>query len=582
MCLIKGSQTLAFIFLIVSCLGGAFSSACAQDVFGNPFGDASGEDEDIKISIRLSSETIDPDDIFGVVLDFDLAKGFHLYKDNLEFNWSKLTGVEKAGVIYPTAKLFQNPDGPGTVDAFEDKFTVIHLFRVTAEKGGPMEIRGRVDYQACSDICLFGGKDIYCARKAGSRGEAAVWEAPPETFSPEGEGVEMIEPGRTSWAWADIIIAFVAGVGLSLTPCVLPMVPVTSGIIRGYARPGRLSAFISSLIYALGISLVYGIVGAAVAFVGVQVQSFLSSPFVRIPIAGLLVVLALGMFGVFRIQVPASIQAKAQALGGRTRKSRFGLFLLGMAGGLVVGPCVAPAISGLLLRVGTSGNVVLGFLTMFACGSGICVLLVLSGTFTGLLPRRGEWMVLVERIFGFVLLWAALYFVSHFMPQGVYFFAIGAVFAVATAFFGASRLGLAAKTVVVILLLAGTTVFAGLGGYFMGNPQEHVFREGGRAEVEEALASGRPVIIDFSAPSCVACGELDAYTFSDERVRDELKRFRAVKINIIDHGAFASEYGVKGIPDVRIFDSEGKERKDLNFTGFKDADNVLARLKRVK
>ncbi len=578
---VKNSQTLALIFLIVSCLSGAFSSACAQDVFGNRLGDASGEDENIRISIRLSSETVNPGDLFGVVLDFDLAEGLHLYKAELKATWSELIGVEEAGVLYPTAEPLPDSEGMDTVDVFEGRFTVICLFRATADRGARMEIHGRVNYQACSDVCFFGDEAIDFVLTAGSR-EGAVQVKPPAVFSPRGEGVEMIEPGRTSWAWADIIIAFVAGVGLSLTPCVLPMVPVTSGIIRGYARPGKLSAFISSLIYALGISLVYGVVGAAVAFVGVQVQSILSSPFVRIPIAGLLVVLALGMFGVFRIQVPASVQARAQKLGGKTRKNRFGLFLLGMAGGLVVGPCVAPAISGLLLRVGTSGNVALGFLTMFACGAGICVLLVLSGTFTGLLPRRGEWMVLVERVFGFVLLWAALYFVSHFMPQGVYFFAIGAVFAAATAFFGASRLGLAAKTAVVIVLLAGTTVFAGLGGYFMGNPQEHVFREGGRAEVEEALASGRPVIIDFSAPSCVACGELDAHTFSDERVREELKRFRAVKINIVDHGAFASEYGVKGIPDVRIYDSNGKERKDLSFTGFMNADNVLARLKQVK
>ena len=549
---VKSSQTLALIFLIVSCLSGAFSSACAEDVFGNRLGDAFREDENIRISIRLSSESIDPGDLFGVVLDFDLAEDLHLYKTELKATWSELIGVEEAGVLYPTAEPLPDFEGTDTVDVFEGRFTVICLFRATADRGARMEIHGRVNYQACSDVCFFGGKDIDFVLTAGS------------------------------WAWTDIIIAFVVGLGLSLTPCVLPMVPVTSGIIRGYARPGKLSVFISSLIYALGISLVYGVVGTAVAFVGIQVQSILSSPFVRIPIAGLLAVLALGMFGVFRIQVPASVQARAQKLGGKTRKNRFGLFLLGMASGLVVGPCVAPAISGLLLRVGTSGSVVLGFLTMFACGLGICVLLILSGTFTGLLPRRGEWMVLVERVFGFVLLWAALYFVSHFMPQGVYFFAIGAVFAAATVFFGTSRLGLAAKTVIVILLLAGTTVFAGLGGYFMGNPQEHVFREGGRGEVEEALASGRPVIIDFSAPSCVACGELDALTFSDERVREELKRFRVVKINIIDHGAFASEYGVKGIPDVRIYDSNGKERKDLSFTGFMDADNVLARLKQVK
>ncbi|RKY27980.1 MAG: hypothetical protein DRP79_02695 [Planctomycetota bacterium] len=576
---IKGSQTLAFIFLIVSCLGGAFSSACARDVFENPFGDTSGENEDIKISIHLSSETIDPGDIFGVVLDFELAEGFHLYKDNLEFNWSKLTGAEKAGVIYPTAKLFQNPDGPGTVDAFEGKFTVIPLFRATAEKGGSIEIRGRVDYQACSDVCLSGGKDIYYALKAGSRGEAAVWEAPPGTFNPEGEGVESLDGEETPWSWFHVVIAFAAGVGLSLTPCVLPMVPVTSGIIRGYARPGKLSAFISSLIYALGISLVYGVIGAAVAFVGVQVQSVLNAPYVRIPIAGLLVFLALGMFGVVRIQMPSSIQAKAQQAGSKTGKNKLGLFLLGMAGGLVVGPCVAPALTGLFALVVNSGSVILGFLTMFACGLGICVLLVLSGTFTGLIPRSGAWMVLVEHAFGFALLWAALYFASYLMPPGVYYLCMAVLFSAAAAYFALSAaIGRVKYAFAVLCLVVGLGFGAG-GGYLMGRPGTAA---GGPEQVRAALASGRPVVVDFSAPWCSACARLDGSTFSNPAVAKELERFEFIKINVDDHGAFASEYGVKGIPDVRIFDSDGKERKDLNFTGFKDADNVLARLKRVK
>lgn len=570
-----------FALLVIAALLTGLSTARAEDDMLNPFGDAA--EKNVRLSVRLTSETVNPGELFGVVLDFDIPEDWHLYRKDLKFQWAEPAGAEAVDVMYPTAKHIQDPFGPEMVDVFEGKATVTVVFRVLAEEGKPIKISGTVGFQACSgQLCEFGDKKIHFELASGSRGGEVITQEPPKTFTPQGERVESIDRERTTWAWADIVIAFIAGLGLSFTPCVLPMIPVTSGIIRGYAGPGKLSALASSLIYALGIALVYGVIGVGVAFVGVQVQSILNAPYVRIPVAGLLVVLALGMFGVFQIQMPASIQSKAQQIGGRAKKNKLGLFLLGMAGGLIVGPCVAPVISGLLLRVGTSGNIVLGFLTMFACGLGISALLVAGGTFTGLIPRRGVWMLLVEYAFGFILLWAALYFVSYLMPVGIYFLGIAAIFAGAAVFFSGVQSNPVFRRILVILLVLAALGFAGGGGYLIGSPPKHAFAQGGAAEARAALSSGRPAIIDFSAPWCVACGELDDYTFSDPRIIEELKRFQAVKVNVDEHKDLAGEFGVRGIPAVRIYDSDGTERKDLSFSGFKNADDVLARLKQVK
>jgi thiol:disulfide interchange protein DsbD len=413
---------------------------------------------------------------------------------------------------------------------------------------------------------------------------------------------------------------FGAGLLLSLTPCVLPMVPILSGIIVGAGRDRPISrgrAFALSLAYVLGMALTYTVAGAAFAAAGQQAQAFFQKPWMIATFAGLFVVLALGMFGLFTIQMPAALQAKVSDASNRqSQGTLLGTAVMGALSSLIVTACVAPPLVAALAVIGQSGNVARGGAALFAMSLGMGMPLLVVGASAGqLLPKAGAWMDTVKAVFGVMLLGVAVWMLSRILP-GPVTLALWAALAFVTGYClmtmggreirnggDAVRRGVGALAAVYgILLLIGALAgrsdplqpLAGLGVSGAGSlPESAELTPFKRIktvadlerEVAAATAAGKPAMLDFYADWCVSCKEMERYTFPDPGVRAELDRAvllqADVTANDAEDQALLKQLAILGPPSIVLFDASGRERPELRVVGFKPAAEFRAHLARA-
>ncbi len=395
---------------------------------------------------------------------------------------------------------------------------------------------------------------------------------------------------------------FVAGLGLALTPCVLPMIPILSGIIAG--DKGQTTAwrgFTLSLTYVLGMALTYTIAGALFAKAGQQAQTAFQHPAVLIGFAGLFVVLAVSMFGAFELQMPSSIQSRLAAISGNQKSGTFvGAFVMGALSSLIVTACVAPPLIAALTVISQTGDVVRGGSALFAMSMGMGAPLLLVGASAGkLIPKAGGWMEKVKIGFGFIMLALAVYILSRLLPEAVTLGLFGILTVVAAVYFGAldtlapeatgaRRVGKAFGLIGVVygaLLLIGALT----GGSDPLKPIEFARNQATSAQTQKlaftpiqsvvdlereltmARAAGQPVMLDFYADWCVSCKEMEKYTFTDPTVVAALAGTRLLKADVTanneDHQTLLKRFGLFGPPSIIFFDSTGTERPGYQVVG---------------
>jgi thiol:disulfide interchange protein DsbD len=378
---------------------------------------------------------------------------------------------------------------------------------------------------------------------------------------------------------------FLGGLALNLTPCVYPIIPITIGFFGGQSsgksgRPVGLAA-----IYVLGMALTYSVLGVVAALSGKLFGSALQSPWVLAGIAAVLVVLSLSMFGLYDLNPPRFLMNRAGA-----RTGAGGAFGMGLLVGVVAAPCLGPFVLGLLTFVASRRDPVLGFAMFFVLSLGLGLPYLFLASFSGglsKLPRAGAWMVEVKKIFGFVLLAMAAYFLQTLLPEPARSWLLPAILAVGGAFviFGVLRSSVPAFARAAIA--AGGIVLLLGAVRFTPRPADRTERLAFAPYRADVVAAGRPSMIDFSADWCIPCHELDGVTFADPRVRKALLDRALYKADMTRGDApevidLSNRFGIVGMPTIVFLDASGKEVPGTRLVGFEPPDRFLERLAKLR
>lgn len=392
----------------------------------------------------------------------------------------------------------------------------------------------------------------------------------------------------------------VFGLLLSLTPCVLPMLPILSSIIVGQTAPSRRRSFLLAVSYSMGMALVYTSLGLAAGLVGEGLAAFMQKPWVLGVFALLLTAMALSMFDVFELQLPASWQGRMSQWSGRFEGGQyFSVFVMGALSSLIVGPCVAGPLAGALLYISQTRDVFIGGFALFVMACGMSVPLLLTGLSAGsLLPRVGSWMLHIKSVFGFMLLGVALWMVNPLMNSQVRLMAWGAWLVLAALFTplfshlqstdGFSiRLG---RAMGLLVLLAGMAEFT---GGMMGHTEiltplksptsnaanvpvtAHVQFEriAGMQALDQVLSnSDRPVVLDSYADWCASCLEMEQFTFTDPKVIEKMQGWRKLQVDVTNNTQedreFMRRFQLFGPPAMIFFQKNGTEFSGTRLMGY--------------
>ena len=429
--------------------------------------------------------------------------------------------------------------------------------------------------------------------------------------------IELPEQDRVAAAlmsgnrWLVILSLFGAGLLLTFTPCVLPMVPILTSIIVGQGERGVVTstrrAFTLSLVYVLAMALTYTVAGVLAGLFGANLAAAFQDPWILSAFAGVFVLLALSMFGFYDLQIPASWQARLAAVSHRQRGGTWaGVGVMGVLSALIVGPCVAAPLAGVLIYIGRTGDPVLGGVALFALGMGMGVPLMVAGVSAGkLLPKAGAWMNAVKAVFGVMLLAVAIYLLERVVPESVALLLWAALFIVCAIYMGAldsltpasggwRRLW---KGAGLVMLVYGVLVMVGVagGGGDLFRPLKGVGLVAGQsgereleftqvkgidglnAELGPAATRRQVVMVDYYADWCVSCKEMERFTFSDPAVQAALSNVLLLQTDVTANDAHDREllvqFGLFGPPAILFFGPDGRERRDLRVVGYMDADD---------
>jgi thiol:disulfide interchange protein DsbD len=545
-----------------------------------------------------------------VEVTYEIAKGYYLYRDKFKF------AVDGEVTTLGTPQI---PKGKEKIDDIFGKVEVYYktvAIRLPVERAssGPLQLKLNVTSQGCADagVCYP------------PQTQPVSLELPDPASAPPASAANVAVDGDESGKiagvlkdagfWANLAFFFLAGLGLSLTPCVFPMIPILSGIIAGQGHKiSRGRGFALSLTYVLGMAVTYAAAGVVAGMTGTLLAAALQSPWVLSAFALVFVVLSFSMFGFYELQLPTALQSKLSEESGHLQGGRgIGVFVMGALSALIVGPCVAAPLAGALLYIGQTGDALLGGTALFVMALGMGVPLLIVGLSAGtLLPRAGAWMEAVKRGFGVLLLATAVWLVSPVIPAVVQMLAWAALLIIPAIFLHAlDPLPANAKGwlrfwkgIGIVMLLTGAALLIGA---LAGNrdPLQPLAGLRGQAQAAEAkklpfepvlsladletkvLAAGQPVMLDFYADWCVSCKEMERFTFADPAVQAKLAGFKLLKADVTansaDDKALLARFGLFGPPGILFFDQSGKELKSVRVVGFQDAAVFLKVLDQVR
>ena len=623
-------------------------------------GQAQPNQEIVAVKIVPAAETFKAGQTYPLTLEVNIRAPYHINSDQpLEsfligttVDFKPQPGVSYRKVTFPAAEVKKLELSENPLSIYEG------TVRITAEvvlapdfKGKELKIEGSLGYQACDDrsclspaeaafsrtVAVMGGAEIAAADQkepvppppAGETRKGAAGEQKPQNKTPVDladiqkqkaadiaasqacGGVEA-GPFENKGLFLTFILVFLGGLALNLTPCIYPLIPITISYFGGQGQGKKGGVVLHSVLYVVGMATTYSILGVVAAFTGSLFGVALQYPPVLVGIALIMFLLALSMFNVYELRVPAFLNRFA----GGSQRGFFGTFFMGLTCGIIAAPCIGPFVLGLLTYVGNRGNVVLGFSLFFVLALGLGIPFLLLGIFSGSLnriPRSGAWMVWVRTIFGFILIAMAVYFLETLFPNalfynlaqaltmlvaGVYMAWIeptktqGKAFSYVRNVFGVIFFALALNFAVTGIqdyldegIAAGLqAVSAEKGGTVTGLGIQ--WRPYSEETLLAAARDGKPVFIDFFTDWCIACKEMDKRTFTDPAVIAASRDFVMLRSNLTTDTDpvirdLYKRYAVRGVPTYVFLGPDGKEIADVRLVGFEKKRDFGPRLKRA-
>jgi thiol:disulfide interchange protein DsbD len=564
------------------------------------------------VTSSIEPTSAGPGETVSLTVDFKLGEKVHLYKDKLAFSWEEFEGVKQGRPTLPPAGTIADPldeTGQTLTEVYEEAVTIKLPLTVTSTAGTTARIRGVVKYQGCTDtICFRPMKealsfDIPVIQPA----DAARVEEPPAAsvvVQREAQAAAPPQPAKTMSAkefLLRLLAAFGIGVLISLSPCVYPMIPITAAIVGGGQKAGEGSAgtaLVRSLVYVLGLAIVYAVLGVLSASLGGAFSRWLKTAWVLVPVACVFVLLALSMFGAITIQMPAAITRRVT--GKSSGRSVADVFVLGLVAGVIATPCIAAPIAGVLTFIATTGNRLLGFWMLFTLAWGMGIILIIVGTLSGsALPKAGPWTLWIKNFFGFAMLWAAVYFLQPIMGVAIYGLISGIIIVAAVVFLGGldvlsetsgfgdrlkRTVGILGLVFAVLLLFDSVGELTGKGpakSLGVGAADSAPFERADMATLEQTLASGRPAVVEVYAEWCVICKKLEKKTLSAPEVVAALSQVHALRIDLDRNTDLYAKYDIDGPPKLMFFGADGLERQELRMSGAVGPDEVLAAIEKI-
>ena len=518
----------------------------------------------------------------SIKLRFVATEGYYLYRHRFQFR------AEPADVSLGAAQL---PKGEQKHDEYFGDVEVYHgILEVEVPRTDQRAFTLVVTYQGCADkgLCY-----------------------PPETERLDIEG----DTGATSWGWRELALFFLAGVGLTFTPCVLPMLPILSGVVlRG--QVGGIRGFYLSLAYVLPMAICFALLGALMGMFGAQLnlQARLQSAWVLVPFATFFALFALAMFGVFELKLPHAISSRLDRIAGRTEGgSLWGAAVLGVVSSLLVSPCVSAPLAGALLYISASGDALGGGLKLFMLGLGMGAPLVLVATGgAAWLPKSGPWLIYVKNAIGVLLLGLAIGLLSRVLPGQITLLLIGLLAGGVGLFMGALEFVYKPPRKRLGQLLGMFLLFYALAcwyGAFSGqtdplNPigQPRLVTNAEQAQgssawqtistpaeldrvLAQAKASGIPLLLDWYADWCISCKVIEHQVLNDATVMERLKGYRLIRFDITESNAeqraLLDRYKLFGPPALMFFGKDGTEQADVRVIGEISAADFAERVKKA-
>ena len=564
----------------------------------------------IKLETAISVDTVHPGSNFQVAVIGEVEEGWHVnanppsleYLIPTELKLEPVDGFTFGEVQYPEALRLKFAFADQELDVYEGRVVIrLPVSIAGGEQPGEKVIEGTFRYQACNDeICLApANQEVRIPIRIASLeqpsrpinsdlfGSVAMDQSLGGTLGLAETNLGLLIEER-GW-FLTLLAIFVLGLALNLTPCVYPMIPVTIGYFSKQSEGRTSRVFGLALMYLLGIAVTYSLMGVVAALTGQMFGALLQNAWVLVGIAGIMVALALSLFGVYQIQAPNFIRQKVS---GDSGGGVLGALSMGLVVGIVAAPCVGPVTIGLLTYVGATGNPWVGFWMFFTLSVGLGIPYVALGTFSGglkKLPRSGVWMLWVEKLFGFAMLGLALYFIAPLFPDGVVPWMVFALALVSGVWLGWLDKDSGGGTT--LNWLKKATGLAALAvGIFAVIPETPgvsiAWQDFDSALFDQAREEGRPVLLDFTADWCIPCRELDRFTFSDEGVIAAVDRFLALKVDLTHFESpearpLREEFDVVGVPTIVFIDVQGREVQESRVVGYLGPDDFLQRVKRA-